>query len=173
MVYLPKENGKSRKISFIFMVAAVLLWMLSGLQFKFYAIFQIIAIAFMVVGLQILIRFVMSDFRYVVEFDDDGEGDLLIFKSQGNREVKVCHVALSKVTAVFKLTDKPNFQEEYGKTANRFNYCRNMGKENQWILLFRDGEKLIEVRFEPNREMFELIEKEIGGENSNGRGFVM
>ena len=173
MTYIPKENGKARKISFIIMVFAVLLWMTSAFEFAFRAVVQIAAIGLMVVGLQILIRYGLSKFRYVLEDGDDGTTDLMIFKSQGSREAKVCHVALTKVEAIFKLIDEPEFQKKYGKTANRFNYCQNMGKENQWILLFCDGENLIEVRFEPNDAMVSEINKRIGTTDVDGRGFAM
>ena len=172
MTCIPKENKKARKISFVFMVFAVLLWMTSALDFAFSAVVQIIAIALMVVGLQILIRFGLSKFRYVLEDDDSGDTDLLVFKTQGNREAKVAHVALSKVMALFKLTDEPDFQKKYGTTANRFNYCQNMGKDAQWVLLFADGEKLIEVRFEPDEAMIQTINSRIG-QGGDGRGFVM
>ena len=155
------------------MIFAVLLWMTSSIGFSFSAVVQIAAIALMVVGLQILIRFGLSKFRYVLEDGDDGTTDLMIFKSQGSREAKVCHVALTKVEAIFKLTDEPEFQKKYGKTSNRFNYCQNMGKEFQTILLFRDGENLIEVRFEPDKTMLEAIKSRIGGSENGGRGFAM
>ena len=172
MTCMPKENGKARKISFVVMVLAVLLWMTSALEFAFRAVVQVVAIGLMVIGLQILIRFGLSKFRYVLEDDDSGDTDLLIFKAQGSREAKVAHVALSKVKALFKLTDEPDFQKKYGSTANRFNYCQNMGKEAQWVLLFADGEKLIEVRFEPDEAMISAINSRIGG-GGDGRGFVM
>lgn len=173
MVYLPKENGKARKVSFAVIVFAVLLWMISALEFKFHAVVQVISVGFMVVGLQILIRYVLSAFRYVVEYSDDGSAVLLIFKGQGSREAKVCHVALDRVVALFKLTDLPKFQEKYGTTANRFNYCQNMGKDAQWVLLFRDGERIIEVRFEPDEAMIGMINSAIGVGEQSGRGFAM
>ena len=85
MTCMPKENGKARKISFVFMVLAVLLWMTSAMEFAFRAVVQVVAIGLMVIGLQILIRFGLSKFRYVLEDDDSGDTDLLIFKSQGSR----------------------------------------------------------------------------------------
>ena len=173
MTCIPKENGKARKISFVFMVFAVLLWMTSALEFSFRAVVQIAAIALMVVGLQILIRFGLSKFRYVLEDDDSGDTDFLIFKAQGSREAKVAHVALSKVKAILKLTDEPDFQKKYGTTANRFNYCQNMGKDAQWLLLFSDGDNLIEVRFEPDEEMVAAINNRIGTADVGGRGFAM
>lgn len=173
MTYCPTDDGKARKRSFIIMVFAVLLWMTSAFEFRFRAVVQLLAIALIVVGLQILTRYGLSQFRYVLEDGDDGDCDFMIFKKQGSREAKVCHVALSKVEEVFKLTDEPNFEEKFGKTANRFNYCQNMGKDIQWILLFRDGESLIEVRFEPNDKMVSELVRRLGKKSDGGHGFAM
>lgn len=173
MTYCPSDNGKARKISFIFMVVAILLWMTTSIEYRFRALVQIVSIVLIVIGLQLLTRYGLSMFRYVLERDDNGGTDFMIFKKQGSRDAKVCHVALSKVEALFKLTDDPKFEEKYGKTANRFNYCQNIGKDCQWVMLFRDGESLIEVRFEPDEKMVGAIKARIGAEFENGRSFAM
>lgn len=166
MTYIPKENKKSRRISFAFMLMGVLLWMISSLDFRLRIIVQLAAVGMMVAGLQIMLRYVLSEYRYVLEDDDYGDTDLLIFKSQGSREIKVAHIELSKVTAIFRLSDEPDFEKKRGKTTNRFNYCRNPGREVQWILLYFDGEDTIEVRFEPDDAMVKAIERRITEKNS-------
>ena len=50
---------------------------------------------------------------------------------------------------------------------------KNMGKDVQWLLLFSDGDKLIEVRFEPDDGMVAAISNRIGTADSVGRGFAM
>ena len=72
---------------------------------------------------------------------------------------KVCYVSLSKVIAIFRLTDLPDYQKKYGRTSNRFNYCVNIGVKETFVLIFRDGKDLIEVRFEPDRKFADDLAK--------------
>lgn len=161
MTCIPKENKKSRRIAFACMMLGILLWMISSLDFRLKVLVQLAAVGVMVVGLQFLLRYVLSEYRYVLEDDDYGDTDLLIFKAQGSRETKVAHIELSKVTALFRLADEPDFENKYGKTNNRFNYCRNPGRDVQWVMIYCDGEDRIDVRFEPDEAMVGAIRKKI------------
>lgn len=150
MTCIPKQNKNAKRSSFALLIGALIVWMISSLEIPGRSIIQLAAVVLAVVGLQLLVRYVLSEYRYVLEDDDDGSADFIIYKKQGSRDAKVCHVSLSNTIAVFRLSDKPEYQSEYGRTSNRFNYCQNMEKSDVCVLIFRDGEKLIEVRFEPD-----------------------
>ena len=89
----------------------------------------------MVVGTQLLGRFVLIDYKYVVQDNNYNGYDFLIYKTQGKKVTKVCYVSLSKVIAIFRLTDLPDYQKKYGRTSNRFNYCVNIGAKETFVLI--------------------------------------
>ncbi|MCI8388302.1 MAG: hypothetical protein HFE63_07565 [Clostridiales bacterium] len=173
MTYKPQQNNRSKNTAFVLLIGAVVVWAISSFVSVGGAFIQLAAIVIAVVGIQIFVRYSLSEFRYILEDDDDGDTSLLIYKRQGAREMKVCHVSLGKTVAVFKLNSMPDFQKKYGTTSNRFNYCQNMGKDNMYVLIFRDGEKLIEVRFEPDEAFAAEMQKRMAVGEDDGRGFVM
>ncbi|MBQ8508842.1 MAG: hypothetical protein IJ493_02935 [Clostridia bacterium] len=172
MTYRPKQNGAAKKVAFLLLLIGILIMMISSLDIPLRAVLQIIAILCVVVGLQYLTRYVLSDFRYVLEDNDDGSADLLIFKAQGQREAKVAHVALNRTVAFFKRDTLKDYQAKYGKTSHRFNYCQNPDKAVEWLLIFKDGEDLIEVIFEPDAAFVNEMNKRIGS-GGDGMNFVM
>lgn len=168
MTYKPSQTTTARSRAFVFMAAGVFLWLLSSLKLPVVsALLQLAALAMAVVGLQYLIRFSLSEYRYVIDDLDDGSSELLIFRKQGSRDIKVAHIELSKVKAVVRLADSPDIKSKYGATTNRFNYCQNPGKAGQWVILYRDGEDFIELRFEPDDAFAAELRKRIVTTNDN------
>jgi len=167
MTYQPLKTKTARSRSFGFIAVGVLLWMTAGIITKFAGFFQLGAIALIVVGVWYLTRYELSDFRYILEDDD-----FIIYRTQGARDAKVCHIALAKGKALFRLADEPKFEQKYGKTVSRFNYCQNPEKNTVWVLLFADGDRLIEVRFEPDETFVNAMQKAMNGD-MEGLGFVM
>lgn len=159
MSYSPKHNNKAKIFSFVFLLGAIVVWMIGAYIGRFYWVVQLAAILMMVVGTQLLGRFVLIDYKYVVQDNNYNGYDFLIYKIQGKKVTKVCYVSLSKVIAIFRLTDLPDYQKKYGRTSNRFNYCVNIGAKETFVLIFRDGKDLIEVRFEPDRKFADDLVK--------------
>lgn len=178
MTYKPTASKKQRILSALFVVFSVAIWTLASLNYNGYelpfkGLIQIAAITMMVCGIQLMVRYSLSEFRYILEDLDDGNTDFLVYKRQGERDVKVCHVSIGSVVALFKYGDEPDFQKKYGKTANRFNYCQNLGKENMYVLLYRDDDKLIEIRFEPDEAFVNAIKQRIPSQTGGNMNFVM
>lgn len=150
MNFIPKQDGRAKKISFLMLIGAIVIWMIGAYIGAFYWAVQLLAILLMVVGTQLLGRFVLLQYEYIVHDNENRSPDFIIYKVQGKKRTKVCYVSLSKVVGLVKLSECPNFQEKFGKTKNRFTYCQNLGNKNTYVLIFREYNELIEVRFEPD-----------------------
>lgn len=150
MKFITEQDGRAKKISLLLLVGAIVVWMIGAYIGAFYWVVQLLAILMMVVATQLLGRFVLLQYEYIVQDDEDLPPDFVIYRVQGKKKTKVCFVSLSKIVALVKLSDCPNFQDKYGKTKNRFTYCQNLGNKNVYVLIFREYNELIEVRFEPS-----------------------
>ena len=67
MSYSPKHNNKAKILSFIFLLGAIVVWMIGAYIGRFYSVtvVQLAAILMMVVGTQLLGRFVLIDYKYL------------------------------------------------------------------------------------------------------------
>jgi hypothetical protein len=157
-------QGRAKHLSLLFTITGFVLAMISEI-FPYKSIFQLVALGLIVVGVQLLVRYVLTDFRYIIDDKDDGTADLIIFKRQGKREAKVCHVGMANVTDIFKKGEKKL------PSDNRFNYCRNLTDE-AWVILMRDGEKTTELYIEPDAAFLGAL-RERAGIGESGMGFVM
>ncbi len=129
------------------------------------AIFQIVAVILVGVGIQLLVRYVLSEFIYFIEDLENGSSELVIIKKQGSREVKVCHISLSSVVEIFPKGAKKV------KSDNRFNYSQNL-TDNARVMLTSDGNKTVEIIIEPDNAFLSALNKRVGlGEL--GQMFVM
>ena len=164
MTYIPQMQGRAKHLSLLFTLTGFVLAMISEI-FPYKSIFQLIALGLIVVGVQLLVRYVLTDFRYILDDKDDGTSDLIIYKRQGKREAKVCHVNMANVIDIFKKGEKQV------PSNNRFNYCRNLTDE-AWVILLRDGEKTTEVLIEPDAAFLGALQAR-AGTGEAGQAFTM
>ena len=164
MTYIPKPQKKAQNLSLLFILTGFVLAMISEI-FPYKFIFQLVAVALIGAGIQLLTRFVLTDFRYIIDDKDDGTADLIIYKRQGRREAKVCHVGMANVIEIFKKGEKNV------PSNRRFNYCRNL-TEDAWVVHLRDGEKTTEVWIEPDAAFLQAMQARAGIGDA-GDSFVM
>lgn len=164
MIYVPEKDGKAKKLAFGFMLIGISLFCVgSTMSLKW--IPQVVGLVMIVTGLQFLTRFVMSDFRYIIEDSDDGGADLLVFKKQGRSDVKVCHVSLFYVTDVYRHSEKKQ------KCDKVYSYVQNSGVDG-WSVIYEDGDRLCEVIIEADEVFVDAIRQRIG-KDGDGTKFAM
>ncbi len=164
MTYTPKKTPTARRLAFLFILTGFVLMALSSfLPYK--AVFQLIAIALLVAGLQVLVRYVLSDYRYIIDDRDNGTSDLLVFKKQGKKDVKLCHVSIFCIESIDK-SAKKNIADK------KYNYVQNPLAET-YSVVFLDGDKRCEVILECGAEFAAAVNCRMGGENIGGTTFAM
>ncbi len=123
-------------------------------------IFQLISASVIVAGIQLLVRFVLSDYKYCLEDLDDGSSDLIIYKAQGSKKIKVCHMSLSNAQKIIRQGDRAS------DVSKRYNYVQNIGCQS-YSILFLDGDLWIEVIIEADSPFISEIERRIGTGDGN------
>ncbi len=161
MVYCPQKEKKAQRLSFISVLSGLLLMGVSSfLEYK--VIFQFVSAALVVTGIQLLVRFVLSDFRYIIDDRDDGSAELIIYKKQGRRDELVCRISLSSVTELYEYGAKKS------NANSRYNYTQNLFAKG-YSLIFADGDKNTEIIIEPDTSFINAINERIGvGEGDFG-----
>lgn len=163
MSFIPKKNGKAAYLSLLFIITGIVLFALSGIL-SYAWLFQLAAVALFVAGIQILVRFVLSDFKYVIDDLDDGSSDFIVYKTQGKNKIKVCHISLSFAEEIYSGKCKSD-------ADRRYNYVQNTGTETVSII-FHDGDKKIEIIIESDNAFTDAIKARMGSGDGN-TAFVM
>ncbi len=167
MTIKPAKNNFARRCSFIMLLSGIMLFALSSFLSTGKAAVQICSLAIVVAGIEILVRYWLSDFRYILDIGDE-TADFIVMRSKNKQEIKVCHIAAGKITYFGKRssfnnsTDKP-------KTSKRFNYCQNL-KSEQYIIIYSDGDSSIEILFEPDEAFAAKLSALIAQSRQNGSG---
>lgn len=161
MVCIPKKEKKAQWLSFSCILSGILLMGISSLL-DYRVVFQLIAVILVVAGIQLLVRFVLSDYRYIIDDREDGTAELIIYRKQGKRDVLVCRMSLSAVVELFPRGTKKT------QVNTCYNYTQNLGTAGH-SLIFDDGDKRVEVIIEPDTEFINAINARIGvGEGDFG-----
>lgn len=165
MIYAPKQDKTARWQSLLFIITGFALMMFSSFV-PYRAVYQVLALLTVVVGIFILVRYVLSEFRYIIDDRDDGNSDFIVYKKQGKNDVKVCHISLFNVEEIYRHGDKKV------KSDNRYAYNQNITHE-KYVLLTREGEKIIEIIIEPDKYFLEQIKKRAGSGMKADNNLIM
>ncbi len=144
MVYTIAKNNKALHISTVFLALGVISFIIST-QFPFVPyLFQLAAIILLTFGIQILQRYHLSDFKYVIDDKDDGHSFFNVIKIQGKKETMICSIDLCRCV-YFGIPD--NYKE---KTVNSFDYRQNIGAKDYCVIIYNDFSGLVTVKVEAN-----------------------
>ena len=149
MIYTPKKSKKSQYLSVLFIVSGFAAMALSAIL-PSPGVVQSVSMVLIIAGIQMLVRFSLTDYRYIIDDKDDGSADLIVCKRQGKKDVKVCHVSLSCVTDICKRSEK------HQKADARYNYMQNPAGE-EISLTFLDGERTCEIIIECDEDFVSAI----------------
>lgn len=164
MTYIPMPDGKAKKLAFLLIITGFLLMLFSSFL-PYAAAFQAISFALIIAGVFLLQRYVLCEFRYIVDDRDDGSADLLVYRKQGRNDVKVCHVSLLNVTDIYKYGEKKDTK------AARYAYNRNM-TDDKYIVCVLDGERATEIILEPSDAFLAFVRERVGG-GGGDKSFAM
>ena len=112
---------------------------------KFVWLFQIAAILFAVILIEVLIRYVMTRHTYVL----DGENFIIIRKT-GNKKTVACDVSLRMAMGVVEKKNAKNIEQNFGPIFKAYNYCQNLFPKTCYFYIFELSGKRCAVSFEPD-----------------------
>lgn len=140
--YQPIKDKRSSYLSLFLLIGGLVIFMLSGSFTISPFIIQLIAIALIVLSIQIMQRYVLSDFTYIIDDKDGGESILNVIRTQGQKNVTVCSVSLSECIYA-GASDK--FDR---KLNNSFDYRQNVFEDNKFAIVYLDGADNIMIKLE-------------------------
>ncbi len=155
MTYIPKRDNKAKNLSLLSIITGFVLMLLSAVM-PYSVVFQVLAFVLIIVGVFLLQRYVLCEYRYIIDDKDDGSADLIVYKNQGKNDVKMCHISLLNVTDICK------FGEKAERGTARYAYNQNL-TDNKYVIRTVDGERAIEVIIEPDEAFLSRLRERIGG----------
>ncbi len=163
MTYIPKRGSKAKNLSLLLIITGFVLMLLSAVVPQGVA-FQVLAFALVIAAVFLLQRYVLCEYRYIINDRDDGAADFLVYKKQGKNDVKVCHLSLLSVTGVTK------YAGTHKKGAARYDYSQNL-TDSKYVVSALDGDRKIEVMIECDEAFARLVSERSGG--GGGTVFAM
>ncbi len=156
MTYIPPKNKKGTALAFLLILLGLVLFALSTIC-KFSGVFQLVAVLDITVGIAVMVRFMLCEYRYILANLSDGNLELTIVKTQGGKEVIVCKVLTSSIEKILpKGSKKPSGVPTY-------NYVQNIGAKSI-SLLANDRKGKIIIIIEPSDEFTAFLSDNIGGQ---------
>lgn len=161
MEYIPKKGKKGKRVSVIlFVIACLGLIGASVLDIRYRLFYQMVAVAVYIFSFEVLNRYYLTTFRYMVT-----EEDFIITKRLGKRVQTVCCLSLSTLTGVERTPktkeEKAAFVQRYGKPPIRYHYCQSLAPKVSYCVLFDFNGRTAQIVFEPNEQMVRYLQQYI------------
>ena len=153
MEYIPPKGKKGKRLSLVLLViACVGLIGAAVLDVRYRVFYQLIAILIYIFSFELLNRYYLSTFRYVVD-----DKNFIITKRMGKRIQTVCSLSLSTLLAIEKTPktkeEKEEFRIQAPKASIRYNYCQSIQPKISYRIFFEFNGKIASVEFEPDEAM--------------------
>lgn len=165
MKYIPQKNKKAQHMAFALIIGGFILVMIA-VYIPFSWAWQLIAAALIAAGVQLAVRYVLCEYRYIIEDLDDGSADLIVYKKQGRNDVKVCHVTLSCIELISKtdaLAEKPR---------SRCVYVQNVAADT-YTLVYTDEDERVGIVLECDEAFINAVNDRAFKGDGSGTKFAM
>ena len=155
MTYIPKREKKAQNMALLCIITGFVLTALSA-WLPYSVVFQLISLAAVAAGVFLLQRYVLCEYRYIIDDREDGFSDLIVYKKQGRNDIKVCHISLLNVEDIYRHGEKTV------ESDSRYAYNQNPDTEC-YVLLVSEGGKNLEIIIESDAVFLAALRERIGG----------
>ena len=171
MEYIPPKGTKGKRLSIVLLViACVGLIGASILDIRYRAFYQLIAFVVYIFSFELLNRYHLTSFCYIVDNED-----FIITKRMGKRVQTVCSLSLSTLLDIEKAPrtkrEKEAFRNRFGRSPIRYNYCQSLQPKTSYRIFFEFNGKTAEIAFEPSKEMVIYIQEKIRSKKESEEDF--
>lgn len=158
MTCRPFSKNKKEKVFFVLCaVLCILLFVLSSVVSRFVALYQLSAIVVAVVGIEIFMKFVASDYVY-----EATETCLKIHKITGKKSI--CVASLDYNNSYSLVMTNEEYKEnkgKYPKITYNINYAKNMSPSEFCVYIFDFNGKNVLLKFEPDKVFCDFVNEKI------------
>lgn len=154
MRYMPPKNNKSNLLSTVLLIGGIIVF---GFSFviKPPLVFQLAGTILFVLSIQIMLKYILSDYVYIIDDTDSGEAVFNVIRAQGNRKITECSAELSKCRFVSDVD-----MSAYS-VKNVFNYKQNVFCDKCTELLYIDGDESSKIVIEADEAFIAELRKRI------------
>ncbi len=153
--YKLERNNKTKYFSLLLLICGLVLFMLSSNLGITPFIVQIVSIALIVLAIQVLQRYVLSEFVYVIDDSEVGESILSIVRIQGKKKVTVCSIEFENCVFAGECS---KFDK---KLSNSFDYRQNLFDTQNFGIVYNNANDNIMIKLEPDQAFIDEILKRI------------
>ena len=154
MRYMPPKNNKSNFLSMVLLICGIIVFAFS-FAIKPALVFQIAGTILFVFSIQIMQKYILSDYVYIIDDTDSGEAILNVIRAQGNKKITECSAELSKCKFVSDVD-----MSAYS-VKNVFNYKQNVFSEKCTELIYIDCGDCLKIVIEADEAFIAELRKRI------------
>ena len=152
----PERDPKKAVLLIVFFSLICLATAACGcLATSYNGIYQILFVAVLALGINIVVRYTMTEMEYVLT-----EDSFEVRKKVGSKTSVVCSLLISETIV---LTDKKTFKENaqsYGYMDMKYNFNQNICPSSV-VYICKFKEKKLLVEFEPNKAFYDCFQQKI------------
>lgn len=158
------KNKYAALFATLFSALTVIFIFLSTLGLLFRGIFEALALASAVAVIQIVQRYLMTYYEYILDPADEliTYNRLTVIQIIGKRRTSVYTVPLANLSATIPYKKMKTVEKEYGKIGKKLSFCTDMFPKESCLLIFEDGNELILLRLQCGAEFLSEIEERKG-----------
>ena len=149
------DKKKTLRLSLVLMISAFLMFLLSHRILFVRALLQLIAVILLFLFIQILIKFLLTEYRYVYE-----RGRLTLFCRQGKKELSPGFIVLESDCVLMDRKSYESRKKEL-RHCRCYGYCPDpFGKDPHYLLYSEKGGKVLLV-FEPDETLVRILRESL------------
>lgn len=147
MTYRPKETSKAARLTaFIAVALAAGLFYASAVVKNYPFAYQFAAIVLMIAGVEVLVKYVLSDHVY-----EAADKDLKIYRVMGKKSVCIASLAYEEsLCEVVASNDYQAKKDRFPKTQIVVNACKNVFPQSYSLYFFNFNGRNAVLKFEPD-----------------------
>ncbi len=153
------KNKYAALFATLFGTLTVVFLVISTLDLFFRGVFEVFALACAVTVIQIVQRYLMSYYEYILDPADVllTYNRLTIIQVVGKRRTSLYTVPLSNLTDVVPYKKMKTIEKKYGKIGKKMSFCPDMFPKESCLLIFEDGDELVILRLQCGAEFMSAI----------------
>ena len=162
MNYRPIRNRKGAKVICVLLfVAAALCAVCSSLEILWKPMWQILMLGCIVAVIEITVRYIMSDYEYILDPDDEllQHNRITVIYIQGKKRCSVAEMSLYDLVEIKKHQKFAVYKEKYGSNIKKYNFSSDLFPRLTYDLIFDDNGEHTLIRLQCDENFVEELKK--------------
>lgn len=152
MVYTPKRSNKRAFWITLALFTVAAAGFLASAVLPYRALFQIIAVIGVTIGIQLTQKYLLTDYEYSFASNTNDYGEttvtLTVVRKQGKRSTVMCNLNVNPRCRIVDYQPAKKLEERYGRINFRYDFCVDICPKTAYsvILDFRDDKAVLKLQ---------------------------